>query len=42
MPGLEGVFALRSARVGCIQPVTGETVNIVVAVPGGVEKLLCV
>ena len=42
LPELKDRFALHSARLRCIQPVTGETVNIVEPMPEAMEKLLCV
>ena len=42
LPELKDRFALHSARLRCVQPVTGETVNIVEAMPEAMEKLLCV
>ena len=42
LPELKDRFALHSARLRCIQPVTGETVNIVEPMPEAIEKLLCV
>ena len=42
LPELKDRFALHSARLRCVQPVTGETVNIVEPMPEAMEKLLCV
>ena len=42
LPELKDRFALHSARLRCIQPVTGETVEIVEPMPEAMEKLLCV
>lgn len=43
LPELKDRFALHSARLRCIQPVTGETVNIVEPMPGSDGKTpLCI
>ncbi len=40
LPELKDRFALHSARLRCIQPVTGETVDIVEPMPEAMEELL--
>ena len=41
LPKLKDRFALHSARLRCVQPVTGETVEVVEPLPKTLQELLC-
>ena len=41
LPELKDRFALHSARLRCVQPVTGETVEVVEPLPKTLQELLC-